>query len=125
MKDILFITHFTRVPGEKGNGRFHYIAENIEKNNATIEVLTSSYAHKGKKQRILTEQDYNNISYKLTLIHEPGYKKNVSIKRLYSHRVFARNLKKHLKNREVQDVIYCSISSVDAAYVAAKYARKH
>jgi len=31
MKDLLFITHFTQVPGEQGNGRFNYIAEKINK----------------------------------------------------------------------------------------------
>lgn len=125
MKDILIIAHFTQAPGEKGNGRFHYIAEKINKNSAKIEVVTSSFSHRAKKQRTLTTEQQNSISYKFTMLFEPGYKKNVTIKRFYSHYVFSKSLKKYLQNREKPDVIYCAVPSLDVAKVAANYAKKN
>lgn len=125
MKDILIIAHFTQVPGEKGNGRFHYIAEKIDKQNSTVEVVTSTFSHRTKKQRNVTNKQQRNISYKLTMLKEPGYTKNVSLKRFYSHIIFSRNLKKYLKKRRNPDVIYCSVPSLDVAKIAAEYASKN
>ena len=125
LKDILFITHFTQVPGEPGNGRFHYVAERINKENANIEVVTTSFSHKTKSQRNITDEQRNSLSYKLTMLYEPGYFKNVSVKRLYSHYVMGKSLKKYLKNRKKPDVIYCSVPSLSVAKVAAKYAQKN
>lgn len=125
VKDILIIAHFTQVPGEAGNGRFKYIAEKINKKNATVEIVTTEFSHRTKNKRNLTKEQLNNISYKLTMLKEPGYKKNVSFKRFYSHYVIGENLRKYLRNRKKPDVIYCSVPSLDLAKVAAKYAKKH
>ncbi len=59
------------------------------------------------------------------MLKESGYKKNVSLKRFVSHFEFGHNLKKYLKHRKVPDIILCTCPSLDAAYVAAKYATKH
>lgn len=125
MKDILIIAHFTQAPGEKGNGRFHYIAEKINKSSAKIEVVTSSFSHRAKKKRTLTTEQLNSISYKFTMLFEPGYKKNVTIKRFYSHYIFSKSLKKYLQKRVKPDVIYCAVPSLDVAKVAANYAKQN
>ncbi|NMA85356.1 MAG: glycosyltransferase family 4 protein [Epulopiscium sp.] len=125
MKDILIISHFTQVPGEVGNGRFHYIAEKINKNNANVEVITSSFSHKTKKKRIVSDNQRNSISYKLTMLYEPSYMKNISIKRFYSHYILGKSIKKYLKNRKKPDIIYCSVPSISVAKVAAQYAKKN
>mgnify|MGYP002401896027 CR=1 FL=1 len=125
LKDILFITHFTQVPGEPGNSRFHYIAERINKENANIEVITTSFSHKTKSQRNITDEQKNSLSYKLTLLYEPGYFNNVSVKRLYSHYIMGKSLKEYLNNRKKPDVIYCSVPSLSVAKVAANYAKKN
>ncbi len=123
MKDVLMITHFTQTPGEAGNGRFDYLA-NILCKDSSVEVVTTSFSHRTKKQREISAE-YEKLDYKLTLLHESGYKKNVSLKRFYSHAVFGKSLKKYLKNRKKPDVIYSSVPSLDAAYVAAKYAKEN
>lgn len=127
MKDILMITHFTQVPGEKGNGRFHYIAEKICKQNssAMIEVVTSSFSHKTKLQRNFSKADLEGAPYKFTLVQEPGYKKNVSLQRFYSHYIFGKNLKKYLGERKKPDIVYCAVPSLDAAFTTAKYAKEN
>ena len=125
MLDILIIAHFTQVPGEVGNGRFQYIADKIDKNNATVEVITTSFSHKTKKKRVVTSEQIKSINYKLTMIYEPGYKKNVSLRRFYSHYIMGKNLNRYLRNRKKPDVIYCAVPSLDVAHVAAKYAKKN
>ncbi|MFA9396912.1 MAG: glycosyltransferase family 4 protein [Clostridiaceae bacterium] len=125
MKDILIIAHFAQVPGEAGNGRFHYIAEKMNNENQTVEIVASSFSHNTKQQRTVNQDQLNSISYKLTMISEPSYNNNVSIKRLYSHYIMGKNLKKYLENRKKPDVIYCSVPSLDIGKVAAKYAKQN
>lgn len=122
LKDILIVAHISQVPGEAGNGRFNYIAEKIDNKNANVEIVTSKFSHLRKSQRSITEEQRNNCSYKITMLDEPAYRKNVSLKRIYSHYIMGRNLKKYLKNREKPDIIYCVVPSLDLAKVAAKYA---
>jgi glycosyltransferase involved in cell wall biosynthesis len=128
MKDILFITHFIQIPGELGNNRFHYITENINKANINIEIITTSFSHKKKVQRIIGENFHinnDNKNMKFTQLYEPSYKKNVSLKRFYSHYKFAKNVNKYLHFRKRPDLIYCSVPSLDVANVAAKYAKEN
>ncbi|WP_026691505.1 glycosyltransferase family 4 protein [Alteribacter aurantiacus] len=125
MEDILIIAHYTKAPNEKGNGRFHYIADKLGNKSKNVEVVTSSYAHKGKVQRKLSNEHIKSIPYEFTTVYEPGYNKNVSLERFYSHYIFGRNLKKYLKNRKKPDVIYCAVPSINAAKVAAEYAHKN
>ncbi len=125
MQDILMVTHFTQVPGEKGNSRFKYISELISEKDVKLEVVTTSFSHREKASRYIKKEDLDLLKYKLTMIDEPGYKKNVSIKRFYSHYIMSKNLSKYLKDRKKPDVIYCSVPSIDVAYVVAKYANKN
>lgn len=125
MKDVLIIAHFTQVPGEKGNGRFHYIAQKLGISGTNIELVTSSFSHRTKKQRNITKDQNESINYKLTLLYEPGYFKNVSLKRLFSHYIMSKSLKSYLVQRKKPDVIYCAIPSLSVAKVAAEYASRN
>ncbi|WP_350019931.1 glycosyltransferase family 4 protein [Priestia flexa] len=125
MKDILIIAHFTQAPGEPGNGRFWYISDMLADKGYNVEMITTKFSHRTKKQRTLTDQQLNQLKYKMTLLNEGGYKKNVSIKRFYSHYTFGKNLKKYLNARKKPDMIYCAVPSLDAAYVAAYYANEN
>lgn len=121
-KDIMIITHFTQIPGEKGNGRFKYIVDNFNYDYGNIEVLTTSFSHRTKKSRVL---ENINTKYKLTLLKEIGYKKNVSLKRFISHYLFSKEVKKYLNNRNKPTIIYCSIPSLDVGYQVVKYCKKN
>lgn len=124
MKDILIIAHFTQMPGESGNGRFNYIAEKIDKTKSNVEIVTTTFSHAKKSER--TEMNgFANLDYKLTMLNEPGYKKNISLKRFYSHYIMGKSLKHYLKKRHKPDVIYCAVPSLDVAKVAANYAKEN
>lgn len=120
---VFIIAHFCDYGQEKTNNRFNYLAELLARKGMDVELITSSFSHRDKLQRngIGASSDL----YKTTLIYEPSYQKNVSLKRLLvSHPVMARNLKKYLKNCKKPDLIYCALPSLDVAEQAARFAKK-
>lgn len=122
---IVMVNHFTQVPGETGNGRFAYLIDLFLKEGHEVELITTSFSHRTKKQRIMDDEKIKKLPYKLTMLYEPGYIKNVSLKRFYSHFVYGRSLKNYLKSIEKPDIIYCSVPSLSCGKEAAKYANKN
>lgn len=126
MKDILIIAHFSQLPFEKGYGRFQYIAEQLASmKEYKVELVTSSFSHVLKKQREQSMCKKGEGGYEFKMIYEPGYKKNVSFRRFYSHFIMGRNLKKYLQTRITPDLIYCAIPSLNVAKIARDYAVKN
>lgn len=125
MKKVLMIANFARFPWEEGNGRFGYIINSLNQKKVEIEFITSSFFHGEKKQRDFNDERLKKLPYKTTLIKEPGYNKNVCLKRFYSHNIFAKNVKKYLNTIEKPDLIYTAVPSLDVAKVAADYAKKN
>lgn len=124
--NILIITNFCQTPNEKGNNRFNYIAKILSEAGHNVEFITSTFSHRRKQQRVREEEGLEKLNYKFTMIYEPGYKKNVTLSRFYSHWIFAKNLKKYLNKLDKKpDVIYCAIPTPDAGKIACKYAKKH
>lgn len=127
MKDILIVSHFVSTELESGNDRFIYIANFIKKNieNVNVEILTSDFSHFKKQHRSDDDYKHVNFKYKLKMIHELGYKKNVSIKRIISHFFLGRKIVTYLNNRKNPDLIYCAVPSLSLAYEVSKYAKKN
>lgn len=85
-------------------------------------VLTTDFNH-GKKQYYEKEE---MIRTGQICLHVPAYQKNLSIKRIWSHIVFAFKVKNYLKSLEVSPhVIYCAMPTSTAAFVCAKYCKKN
>lgn len=123
-KKVLLIAHFMDAQNEKTNNRFNYIAEQLCKEDVELEVITSDFSHRQKKKRKI--EDNKIDKYKLTMLKEPSYNKNISLRRFYSHFILGKNLKKYLKGiKEIPDIIYCAVPSLNVAKVAAKYANKN
>lgn len=124
--NILIIAQYNTFPFEGGNSRFSYLLKRIDYQKNQVEFITSNFQHATKTKRLFDQREINNLPYKLTLLEEPGYKKNVSIGRTLSHKKLSANLKIYLKSLEVKpDVIYCAVPSLDFAYEAAIYAEKN
>lgn len=118
-KKIVIIGQFIEENVTGSNSRFAYLAELFSVEYDT-HLLTSSFYHSGKRQK---EESPSTGSYRLGYIYEPGYRKNVSLRRLYSHKVFGKSLRKKLKELGNIDLIYCAIPSIDAAWESLKYAK--
>lgn len=119
--DILIISDFMGKMDGSGNGRFDYLAKMlIDKHD--VEILTSDFNHNTKSYFSTVP---SGLPYKVTMVHECAYDKNVCLKRNYAHIVWAKNVKKYLYARKKPDVIYCAIPPLTPAFEAAKYCEKN
>ena len=122
MKKIMIIAHFCNDFDINGNNRFNYLANLLSK-NYDVELVTTDFSHRKKAYRNTETPDFN---FKITMLHEGVYKKNISPQRLIAHRIFGKSLKNYLNSlNEKPDVIYCAFPSPDAAYEAGVYAKKN
>lgn len=121
MKDIVIVANFCDYETINGNNRFNYIANMLYELGYNVELITSSFSHRRKRQRI----KHDDNKYKITLIEEPGYKKNISLKRFYSHYIWGINLKKYLHIRKKPNIVYCAVPSLTGANVVNTYCNKN
>ncbi len=121
MKDILIIANFVSSIDGDFNSRFTYLAD-LLKNKNEIELLTSDFGHIEKAHR---RENKNPYKFKVTLLHEPGYRKNISLQRFRSHRKWGQNVKKYLLTRKQPDIIYCAVPSLTAAKKTSNYCKKN
>ena len=120
-KDIVILANFCGDFSKSSNGRFSYLANELAGEH-NVEIITSDFSHGRKEHKAALAEE---LPYKVTFIHEPGYPKNLCLKRFWSHFVWGKNVKKYLSHREKPDVIYCAIPSLTAPLSAAKYCEKN
>ena len=123
--DVVIIAQYLRniEEIEGNNSRFIYLANLLsEKENINVEIVTSNFLHGPYRHSVKVDQPDN---FRITAIEEPGYQKNISLKRFFSHAKLAKNIGNYLKTRAVPDCIYCAVPSLDVANVAAKYCKEN
>lgn len=122
-KNILIVAPYTSLPNESGYNRFRYLAELMCLEGFSVTLATSSFYHTAKKHRYFDQIKEMNLPYQVKLIREPGYSKNVCLKRLYSHYIFTVNLQRWLMEQNgCFDLVYCAIPIPNAAVIAGKFA---
>lgn len=125
MKRIVIIDHFSKAPDEPGNNRFIYLGELLCKYGFEIEIITSSFSHIKKKQRKVDSKIYDNLPYKYTMLSEPGYSRNVCLKRFYSHYIFGKNLSNYLEKMKKPDAVIAAVPSLNVGTAAGNYCSKY
>ena len=123
--DILIVSQYLRdiENFEGNNSRFVYLAKLLAQNgNNQVEIVTSDFNHATKKN-FQSVGKLQNVA--VTAVHEPGYPKNVCLKRFSSHKKLANNIKKYLTNRKKPDICYCAVPSLSVADVVSKYCKKN
>lgn len=125
MKRIVIIDHFSKAPDEPGNNRFIYLGELLCSYGFDVEIITTTFAHLKKKQRKVAAKLYDNLPYKYTMLPEPGYPRNVCLKRFYSHYVFGKNLSNYLETMKKPDAIIAAVPSLDVGTAAGNYCSKY
>ncbi|MFK4785470.1 glycosyltransferase family 4 protein [Fusobacterium sp. MFO224] len=123
MKDVLIISNYWHFYNEKTSSRYLTVANILQEKFGNVEVVTSSFYHTKKKQRNAEEIIADKYEYRL--IKEMGYKKNISLNRIISHKFFADNVYKYLLNRKKPDIIYCFVPSLSLGKVVAKFAKEN
>lgn len=119
--DVVILSEFCEDFSSTDNDRFFYLAKQISRTDS-VEIITSSFRHTTKSQR---RQPADTWPFTITFIEEPGYQKNVSIKRIFSHRVWGKNVVRYLKSRKKPDVVYCAIPSLSGPNMIARYCQKN
>lgn len=117
--DVVIIADFCGNFDGKGNSRFLYLAEMLSKKHS-VEIVTSDFNHETKSHFFL---ENNKFPYKITMLHEGKYEKNVCLKRFWAHFIWGRSVANYLKTRKNPDVIYCAVPTLTAAYEAAKFCK--
>jgi UDP-N-acetylglucosamine:LPS N-acetylglucosamine transferase len=119
-KKIILVSLFNFIK-EEMNSRANTIYDFL-KDKSDVEIVMGNFDHMKKKHYLPTDTS----SRKTTMIPVLAYRKNLELKRIFSHMVFAFRLKKYLKSlRETPDVIMCIMPPSLAAFVCAGYCKKN
>ena len=114
----------------RGYTRFRFLSELLVREGFDVTLFTSSFQHWEKAQRDIEKACYRDLPYRVVFIPEPGYKKNLDLARIMSHRKAAKNLHRMLTERfaadaRAFDLIYAEIPPNDVARVCAETAHEH
>lgn len=125
MSKVAVITMGVKLDGEKGYTRFRYLCEFLVKKGYEVDLITTTFQHWEKKQRYLESVDQKSYPFGIKFIYEPGYRKNIDLRRVRSHKIAAENLRKLLEKEGDYDLIYAEIPPNDVALAAAEYAHRN
>ena len=115
---IFIVANFTN----SETSRFFELARLFTSRRHNVVVITSDFSHNSKR---LKKEKPQYDTFKTVYLHEPGYKSNVSIKRLWSHYVWGRNVEKYIQNSTVKpDVVYASLPTYTAGRLVGKWCNK-
>ena len=106
------------LPGE--NERFSDLAERFAQIDETV-LITSDFSHDRKAKK---NPQVLPVEYAVQLVETPPYQKNISLKRIYSCSVFAKNLRKHLEKLSDVKLVYCAVPALDAGAEVARFCTK-
>ncbi len=106
---------------EKTNGRFMYLGGMLSEKNE-VEIVTTTFIHARKCQAKHIPDSFKDC--KITPLHEPGYPKNVCLRRFVSHHKLSLNIKEYLYQRKKPDIIYVAVPALSVALEAAKYCQR-
>ena len=124
MRKIAVVTMGVSLEGEKGYSRFRSICQIFCEAGFDTTLLTTNFQHWEKKHRDLSAIDTGAYPYHLVFFEEPGYLRNIDIKRIKSHAQAAVNLGKALRESGPYDIIYCEIPPNDVARTVIEYAEE-
>ena len=115
--DYVFVTAFSNVKAP--NDRIGSMISIFEGKAVAV---TTDFNHGKKRYYENGEANDNNQ----ILLHVPSYNSNICFKRIWSHIVFAKQVKKYLEGLdEPPKAIYCAMPTSSTAYVCARYCKKH
>ena len=116
---ILIIANFTN----SETSRFFELARLFANRGHEVTVITSDFSHGSKR---LKKEKPQYDKFRTVYIHESGYKRNVSLKRLLSHYIWGRMAEKYIKSRsERPDVVYAALPTYTAGRLVGKWCNKN
>lgn len=117
-KQIWLISQFTDDFTDNTSNRYSYIYNRLQKQEGLVSFITSSFDHSSKKDKVISDAN-------VIVVNEPGYQKNTSLKRLYSHFIFSLKAYKYLKKRiSKEDIVIMAIPSNSLAMFLARLKKR-
>lgn len=91
-----------------------------------VTIWSSDFFHQKKKHRYKTfKKKIINKNLDIRLIPSPGYKKNISIMRLFDHFILAKNLKRKLNlEKKLPDVAFVGFPPIETSYMMISWLNK-
>lgn len=123
--DLLIISNYWHFEFEKKSSRYLSIANLATEAGINVEVVTSKFYHTTKHHRSIQKSVLDRYVYKSTLINEPGYKKNIDLRRIFSHKIFADNVVSYLNRRKKPNLIYLFVPTISLGSAVIKYANEN
>lgn len=109
----------------RGYTRFRQLSDMLVDAGFAVDLYTSSFQHWDKAHRNTASPAYKAHKFQVIFIPEPGYRKNLDLRRIVSHAKAAKNLSQLLAEHGPYDLIYAEIPPNDVALAAARYAESH
>lgn len=125
MTDVVLITNFWHFEQEKDSSRYLTLSNMIVEKGYNLEVITSNFYHRLKAKRNYSQNFLRSFDYTITLLDEPVYKKNISLKRILAHKIFAKNVIKYLGKRKKPDVVIVVIPTTYVADFVINFCKKN
>lgn len=125
-KRIAIVTMGVKLGNEtRGYTRFRFLSEFLAQKGYKVDLITSSFQHWDKAQRDVYSAEYRDLPYRVVFIWEPGYKRNLDLRRIYSHSVAAKTLAAYFEERAGEyALIYSEIPPNDVALACAQAAQR-
>lgn len=121
---VQLITNYWHFPHEKASSRYSTLASMLVEAGAEVEVVTSTFYHFSKTHRSPVPNTMSGERFAVTLLPEPGYTKNISLRRIYSHHKLAHETAGYLRGSRKPDVVVAAVPSLDLAQQASRHARR-
>lgn len=114
----------------RGYTRFRFLANLLSEEGFDVTLVTTSFQHWDKAHRDTTRACYRAYPFRIVFIDEPGYRKNLDLKRMRSHKIASRNMREFFEasfadDPRAFDLIYCEIPPNDVARTCAEAAVAH
>lgn len=124
-KHLAVVTMGVKLGDEtRGYTRFRFLSGFLVQQGFEVDLITSSFQHWEKAQRDTSRACYRNLPYRVVFIDEPGYTRNLDMKRIRSHAVAAKNMRAYFHDHAGEyDLIYCEIPPNDVARACAESAQ--
>ena len=102
------------------------LANNLVNKGHNVILWSSSFYHQEKRHRSTDfEKIRVNSQLEIRLIPSPGYKRNISITRLFDHCILALNLSKQLDlQEEVPNVAFIGYPPIESAFLLTRWLKK-
>jgi len=108
---ILLVAPYASLPTDKLVNRFSFLSKKFAERGHETTFVTSDFSHHEKIHRDLNPQKTHE-NLEVVLIHEPGYRSHVGLKRVMSMRAFRRNFEAKFRRFDDYDVVYSAYPTI-------------